>query len=661
MTTFINLEIFLFVMGINSIDKQSKLEIENASPSPMQLSTAYKKIHNIMRNVDGLQPQESFDELLKLLFVKENHDVMGKDDVSIMISNSTSLDQISNAINNLFARLLKIHDSWFLELWSDMKFHLSDKALSQAWLTLSAFDFSTIPYDVRGLAMREFLDEKVRRSLGIYLTPDEIVKMMVEIVSPSKDSLIYDPACGSGTFLIESLKFEIKNYNIDKQLEIWGTDRNPRMLLLSQLNLGSFHGIKFNQQLLDALFPENNETFTWPKENMFDVILTNPPFGVVMDNYSYDLRKFKTCLTKDMRIVEKQQSEILFLEKCLGYLKPSGILSIVLPRSVITNGTLSNVREILSRLGYIYGVVSLPPETFAVSGTQTNTIVLFIKKFKDTSEPNEDISIFYSEITYIGYDSTGRVRKGGQISEVTSLVNSIKNYKNDSNLLKLFSKVKKGETFVELPKLLKNVDIKGETVTLRNLVSVVMTGKTPPRIAYSDEGLFLVKVGNLTGNGIEWAARDRNFIDKKTAKKNKYSKFMLQPNDILMTSSAHSPIYIGKKVDIVSEIPDKYNCEAAFVGEIMLIRPDGNKIDPFAILAYLRSPKTTESIQKLIRGQTAHIYSKDLLELQVPVIYINPDSELKKLITLLKEEAKISVRMNKIIFKEQDLLERINN
>src|SRR5690606_33018820 len=51
-------------------------------------------------------------------------------------------------------------------------------------------------------------------------------------------------------------------------------------------------------------------------------------------------------------------------------------------------------------------------------------------------------------------------------------------------------------------------------VPLGDLVSEIRTGRTPPRSAYSDgPGLFLIKVGNLTGAGINWVPRDRNFID----------------------------------------------------------------------------------------------------------------------------------------------------
>src|SRR5690606_31382906 len=101
------------------------------------------------------------------------------------------------------------------------------------------------------------LTPEMRKGLGIYLTPDDVVKMMVEFVRPKADEAVYDPACGSGTFLIEMLKFREKNAGQKNAspAEVWGTDKNPRMLLLAELNMGHYAGVTFHRRVTDALFP----------------------------------------------------------------------------------------------------------------------------------------------------------------------------------------------------------------------------------------------------------------------------------------------------------------------------------------------------------------------------------------------------------------------
>jgi type I restriction enzyme M protein len=152
----------------------------------------------------------------------------------------------------------------------------------------------------------------------------------------------------------------------------------------------------------------------------------------------------------------------------------------------------------------------------------------------------------------------------------------------------------------------------------------------------------LVKVGNLSGKGIEWAARDRNFIPLSEREKRKKSNLLLQIGDILMTSSAHSPVYIAKKVDIITEIPEFVGGAASFVGEVMLIRAKPDRIDPFILLAFLRSPAVMAQLQGMVRGQTAHLHPKDVAMLKVPHRLLEANSQAEEIAAILKEEARLA-------------------
>ena len=637
-----------------------------------KLASLYSRAHDIMRNTDGLQPQDAFDELLKFLFFKQANEESGPE---IAYPMDFSLNGLFTPLNKnllqqvkaLFAQYVKTFNPWFQDLWKDARFHLSDTALLSICEVFKEINLSSVSYDVRSAALREFLSPEIRRGLGIYLTPDDVVRMMVEFVAPKPEDAVYDPACGSGTFLIETLKW-IGQQRAGK-FAIWGTDKNPRMLLLSELNLGHFTGTTFHRQLVDALYPDFSCSENWLRPENFDVIFTNPPFGVALCNTSYDLRGFDTCKSKNGTLVNRQQSEVIFIEQAIKYLKPGGILAIVLPKSVLTNSNLKTARKALDRCGYIYAAVSLPPETFATTGTQTSTIVLFIKKFISKEEAFDRITIAFADVTNVGFDATGRFRAENQLIKLPEELKKSQAKNKNQGVCRMLPKVSKHATFSALKNLMATENPIQSKFKLRDIVEFATTGRTPPRKSYTPDGLFVVKVGNLTGNGINWQPRDRNFIDRSEIPKRKKQNLMTKKGDILLTSSAHSVIYIAKKVDIVHKIPKWVGGNASIVGEVMLLRPDKQKIDPYALLAYLRFPSVVAQIQRLVRGQTAHLYADDLLDIPFPDTLmkrctssteVHGEKAFDKIINALRLETELNQRLNECAFEQGVLFHSID-
>jgi type I restriction enzyme M protein len=166
----------------------------------------------------------------------------------------------------------------------------------------------------------------------------------------------------------------------------------------------------------------------------------------------------------------------------------------------------------------------------------------------------------------------------------------------------------------------------------------------------------LVKVGNLSGKGIDWAARDRNFISPAEREKRRKSNLLIRTGDILLTSSAHSPVYIAKKVDVVTEIPQWVGGEASFVGEVMLIRPNAEQIDPFVLLAFLRHPAVVAQIQRAVRGQTAHLHPRDIGSIKVPNSLLGPAGTYAEIAKLLREEATLSEHSNVLTWRISEKL-----
>ena len=194
---------------------------------------------------------------------------------------------------------------------------------------------------------------------------------------------------------------------------VYGTDANERMARTSKMNMimhGDGHGgVHHHNGFLNV-----NGIF----EGRFDTILTNPPFGsnveptdkvqpsdVHLDDEVEKLyqRRYKAPYAEARaRLLAavgnpigelfdlarngngklgKIKTEVLFIERCLNLLKPSGKLGIVLPEGIFNNPSLAYVREFVEDRARLLAVVSLPQETFAASGASVKCSLLFLQKF----------------------------------------------------------------------------------------------------------------------------------------------------------------------------------------------------------------------------------------------------------------------------------------
>ena len=582
------------------------------STSSYELAGLYRGAHNLMRNVDGLQPQEAFDELLKYLSFRQRS-------TETRESATTLREAIRDALGLL---------GGIARDWQATGMRLSDSALLGLHELFADVDLAAVGLDLRSAALREFLSPELRKGLGVYLTPDEVVRTMVAALAPTPDDVICDPACGSGTFLVETLLY-LRERGRSSGARLVGSDISPRMVLLAELNLAG-DALSFTGAAFDAL---TNETGPRPRPTL---ILTNPPFGVYVERSRIEHQRFATAERLGRRI----GSEVLFVEQCLRWLQPGGRLGIVLPRSVVSNATLAGAREVIDTLARLDAIINLPPETFAATGTQTNTSVLCFTKRDQHEAESDEATVAVVDVDNVGYDATGRARKGSQLGQVGRDLHAALTHGEPVGLVR----------HVTVPDDAR-LQTLGATPTRRSrnghrrlgdlvVEELARTGKTPPRGDYVEAGgVFAVKVGNLSGAGIDWTPRERNFVRPDSVT----PSLWLEAGDIVLTSSAHNPKYIAKKVDLVFDIPDFVGGRATFVGEVLRLRARPGAVDPFELLAFLRSPVRRAEIQAMIRGQTAHLRPDDLLSLELPAAPPNPE-----LVALLRREAELAAELARV-------------
>lgn len=193
---------------------------------------------------------------------------------------------------------------------------------------------------------------------------------------------------------------------------------------------------------------------------------------------------------------------------------------------------------------------------------------------------------------------------------------------------------------------------KWQTVKLASLVKApIRAGSTPGRYKYKkDEGIPIIKVRNLTNEGIDWG--EKYFVDEVFYEEHK--KACLENEDILVISAAHSPEGIGGKVDVV-EIPQNSK-EVMAVAELLIISPDFEKVDPYFLSWVLRSELGKIQSKGFLRGQSAHLYGEDAEEILIPY----PPKDLRDEIgELVKEIAKSRASSDNLIREAESLMAEV--
>ncbi len=190
----------------------------------------------------------------------------------------------------------------------------------------------------------------------------------------------------------------------------------------------------------------------------------------------------------------------------------------------------------------------------------------------------------------------------------------------------------------------------GKTKSLGELAEV-KTGKTPAFDDYLPSGKRrIMKFRAITGRGIDWENEERGFVKEEFFQKNKQNK--LSESDIVLGSAAHQAHYIGKYLDVVGELPKEFADGILTVAEIMTIRAN-KTLNPFALLLFLRSGVGYELIQRQIKGQTSHLYPKDVRGVGIPEAIIKiSKSEIGREI-----ESKIRSSLEKSQLSRQKLQE----
>ena len=276
--------------------------------------------------------------------------------------------QVAKSVPELFRRIFK---EAMIPFRDPTTFALFLKEINE----LSYDDSETI-----GDAFEYLLNKMATaKNAGQFRTPRNIIDFIVDVVNPTKNDTILDPACGTAGFLISAYKHITSDGKLTpaelKQLTggIVGMDIDPTMAKLALVNL-YLH--QFEQPKVHEYDTLSDDT-RWGEK--FDVILANPPFmtpkgGITPHNHF---------------AIRANRSEVLFADYFMEHLTINGRAGFVVPEGIIfqTANAYKDLRKMMLD-GYLYAVVSLPSGVFNPYAGVKTSILFFDRAF---AKQNKDI------------------------------------------------------------------------------------------------------------------------------------------------------------------------------------------------------------------------------------------------------------------------------
>ena len=215
------------------------------------------------------------------------------------------------------------------------------------------------------------------KSGGEFFTPQEVSELLARITVVGKEDVnkVYDPACGSGSLLLQFAKVLGK----DKvRIGFFGQEINITTYNLCRINMW-LHDIdytKFDIALGDTLIEPKH----WDDEP-FEAIVSNPPYSIKWEGDDNPLLINDPRFAPAGVLAPKSKADLAFIMHCLSWLAPNGTAAIVcFPGVLYRGGAEQKIRKYLVDNNYIDAIIQLPENLFF--GTPIATCIMVLKRSK---------------------------------------------------------------------------------------------------------------------------------------------------------------------------------------------------------------------------------------------------------------------------------------
>ncbi len=259
---------------------------------------------------------------------------------------------------------------------------------------------------------------------GQFRTPRHIIKMMVDLMAPTPQDTISDPAMGSAGFLVEASEYVRKHHPelfLDSILSkhyhnnmFHGNDMDSTMLRIGAMNM-MLHGVDNPQiKYQDSLSQDNLE------REKYSLILANPPFKGSLD---YD-----TTANDLLAAIKTKKTELLFLALFLRTLKPGGRAAVIVPDGVLFGSSKAHkdIRKEIVEKNKLAAVISMPSGVFKPYAGVSTAILIFTK-----TEIGGTDNVWFYDMQADGYSLDDK-RNPIKENDIPDIVERFKNRKQET-------------------------------------------------------------------------------------------------------------------------------------------------------------------------------------------------------------------------------------
>lgn len=252
--------------------------------------------------------------------------------------------------------------------------------LSKVISMINSVNWFDLSSDVKGSLYESILQKNgqdKKSGAGQYFTPRPLIQAMVDVTDPRVGELVWDPACGTGGFLMvayDHMRAQTKQAAKLKKLKeqgLRGQDITPLVVTLGSMNM-YLHGIEGSKSPITL-----GDSLQSLPETLADVVLANPPFGARPAG--------SIEINREDFVTDTNNNQLNFLQHIMSLVKTGGRAAVVLPDNVLFVKEGAPIREHLLKYFNLHTILRLPSGIFYAQGVQTN--VLFFKK----GEPTKDI------------------------------------------------------------------------------------------------------------------------------------------------------------------------------------------------------------------------------------------------------------------------------
>ncbi|WP_221354905.1 methylation-associated defense system DNA methyltransferase MAD2 [Streptomyces beigongshangae] len=462
-------------------DASSLAEIRRADK--YMLRFAFRRCHNYIHGNEGLPKDAAFWQFLYVLFAKIYDERMvreeGKDprfriEIKDLVRTETTAGgarrragspEVAARVKALFDEVKEFYKKQGLFDQRD-ELTLSVPALTFIVGELAPYDLGTTDIDAKGVAYQELVGDNLRGDRGQYFTPNEAVKLVVDILDPQAHETVFDPCCGTGGFLRETLNHLLRKWqkkengtftsaqDLVRQMadyrrrlaayaeeHLFGADFDPflrRATMMSLMTLTDTAGHAFQMDSLafpDGHLPGNDEAYGFPQIRLgaVDVLMTNPPFGsdipvsedMILKTFrdrggdfgvAYNWTKNREGELTREKPATAVSPERLFVQRAVEWVRPGGRIGIVLPNGILSNPGPADeaVRRFILDQCWVLASVELPVETFiAEANVNILTTLLFLRRKtrqerqEEMEYGNVDYPVFMAVAEKVGVDRRG--------------------------------------------------------------------------------------------------------------------------------------------------------------------------------------------------------------------------------------------------------------